>query len=100
MDGHGRAAPAACFRLDAGRRVGRAFPVCPVAVPGGFPAARRAGKAGALVARAVVRKSAGHSVAVLLKIYAHCIDGQADAANKRIADALGGTGDSQDDQEP
>ena len=28
-------------------------------------------------------------VAVLLKIYAHCIDGQADAANKRITDALG-----------
>jgi len=26
--------------------------------------------------------------------------GQADAANKRIADALGGTQDSQDDQEP
>jgi hypothetical protein len=26
--------------------------------------------------------------AVLLKIYAHCIDGQADAANKRITDAL------------
>ena len=25
---------------------------------------------------------------VLLKIYAHCIDGQADAANKRITDAL------------
>ena len=25
-DGHGRAAPAACFRLDAGRRVGRASP--------------------------------------------------------------------------
>jgi hypothetical protein len=24
-----------------------------------------------------------------LKIYAHCIDGQADAANKRITDALG-----------
>jgi MFS family permease len=42
----------------------------------------------------------GGPVAVLLKIYAHCIDGQADAANKRIADALGGTGDSQDDQEP
>jgi hypothetical protein len=38
----------------------------------------------------------GHSVAVLLKIYAHCIDGQADAANKRIADALGGTDDSPD----
>ena len=32
----------------------------------------------------------------LLKIYAHCIDGQADAANKRIADALGGTDDSPD----
>ena len=26
---------------------------------------------------------------VALKIYAHCIDGQADAANKRITDALG-----------
>ena len=47
-----------------------------------------------------VARRAGHSVAVLLKIYAHCIDGQADAANKRIADALGGTGDSQDGQEP
>ena len=31
--------------------------MCPAAVPGGFPAARRAGKAGALVARAVVRES-------------------------------------------
>jgi hypothetical protein len=30
-------------------------------------------------------------VAVLLKIYAHCIDGQADAANQRITDALGTT---------
>jgi hypothetical protein len=27
--------------------------------------------------------------AVLLQIYAHCIDGQADMANKRITDALG-----------
>jgi hypothetical protein len=36
-----------------------------------------------------VARRAGHSVVVLLKIYAHCIDGQADAANKRIADALG-----------
>jgi len=43
-----------------------------------------------------VARRAGHSVAVLLKIYAHCIDGQADAANKRIADALGGTDDSPD----
>jgi hypothetical protein len=32
----------------------------------------------------------------LLKIYAHCIDGQADAASKRIADTLGGTDDSPD----
>ena len=31
---------------------------------------------------------AGHGVAVLLKIYAHCIDGQADAANQRITNAL------------
>ncbi len=42
-----------------------------------------------------VARRAGHSVVVLLKIYAHCIDGQADAANKRIADALD---DSRDDQ--
>ena len=37
-----------------------------------------------------VARPAGHGVAVLLKIYAHCIDGQADAANQRITDALGG----------
>ena len=37
-----------------------------------------------------VARRAGHGVAVLLKIYAHCIDGQADAANKRITDALDG----------
>ena len=36
-----------------------------------------------------VARRAGHGVAVLLKIYAHCIDGQADAANQRIAEALG-----------
>jgi integrase len=36
-----------------------------------------------------VARRAGHGVAVLLKIYAHCIDGQSDAANKRITDALG-----------
>lgn len=35
-------------------------------------------------------------VAVLLKIYAHCIDGQATAANQRIAEALG-TGDAEED---
>jgi len=39
-----------------------------------------------------VARRAGHGVAVLLKIYAHCIDGQADAANQRITDALGITG--------
>jgi hypothetical protein len=31
----------------------------------------------------------GRGVAVLLKIYAHCIDGQADASNQRITEALG-----------
>jgi hypothetical protein len=35
-----------------------------------------------------VARRAGHGVAVLLKIYAHCIDGQADTANQRITDAL------------
>jgi hypothetical protein len=39
-----------------------------------------------------VARRAGHGVAVLLKVYAHCIDGQADAANKRITDALGTQG--------
>jgi hypothetical protein len=43
-----------------------------------------------------VARRAGHSVAVLLKIYARCIDGQADAANKRITDALS-TQDSEQD---
>jgi integrase len=38
-----------------------------------------------------VARRAGHGVAVLLKIYAHCIDGQADAVNQRITDALGST---------
>ena len=36
-----------------------------------------------------VARRAGHGVAVLLKIYAHCTDGQADAANQRIIDGLG-----------
>jgi integrase len=36
-----------------------------------------------------VARRAGHGVAVLLKVYAHCIDGQANEANKRINDALG-----------
>ena len=38
-----------------------------------------------------VARRAGHGVAVLLKVYAHCIGGQADAANQRITDALGTT---------
>ena len=38
----------------------------------------------------------GHGVAVLLKIYAHCIDGQATAANQRIAEDLG-TRDTEQD---
>ena len=41
-----------------------------------------------------VARRAGHSVAVLLKVYAHCIDGQTDTVNRRIADALGGPGDA------
>ena len=43
-----------------------------------------------------VARHAGHGVAVLLKIYTHCIDGQATAANQRIAHALG-TQDAEDD---
>jgi hypothetical protein len=35
-----------------------------------------------------VARRAGHGVAVLLKIYAHRIDGQTDVANQRITDAL------------
>jgi integrase len=43
-----------------------------------------------------VARRAGHGVAVLLKIYAHCIDGQANAANQRITSALGSQDDGQD----
>jgi integrase len=53
-----------------------------------------------------VARRARHGVAVLLKIYAHCIDGQADAAKQRITDALGTTepesgpgGEEDDDSE-
>jgi hypothetical protein len=45
-----------------------------------------------------VARRAGHGVAVLLKIYAHCIDGQAAAANKRITDALDGAKSPGDDE--
>jgi hypothetical protein len=46
-----------------------------------------------------VARRAGHGVAVLLKIYAHCIDGQASAANQRITQALTSpdTGHDEDD---
>jgi hypothetical protein len=43
-----------------------------------------------------VARRAGHGVAVLLTIYAHCIEGQATAANQRIAEALGTQDDGQD----
>ena len=50
-----------------------------------------------------VARRAGHGVAVLLKVYAHCVDGQADAANKRITSALGdargGEGDEDSGEE-
>ena len=46
-----------------------------------------------------VARRAGHGVAVLLKIYAHCIDGQADAANKRTTDTLGAQ-DTRPESEP
>jgi hypothetical protein len=36
-----------------------------------------------------VAERAGHSVRVLLQIYAKCVEGQQDGANRRIDDALG-----------
>jgi len=35
-----------------------------------------------------VAERAGHGVDVLLRVYAKCLDGQQEAANKRIAEAL------------
>jgi integrase len=37
-----------------------------------------------------VAEWAGHSVAVLLQVYAKCLSGQEDAARRRIDDALAG----------
>src|SRR5439155_24097291 len=37
-----------------------------------------------------VARRLGHSVAVLLKVYANCVDGQDEIANDRIESALGG----------
>lgn len=45
-----------------------------------------------------VARRAGHGVAVLLKVYANCIDGQDGPANQAIDDALGGQ-EGRDDQE-
>jgi hypothetical protein len=42
---------------------------------------------------AQVAEWAGHSVAILLKIYAKCIDGQDRIAKRRIEDALGEAGE-------
>lgn len=51
------------------------------------------------IAPAQVAEWAGHSVAILLKIYAKCIDGQDDIARRRIEEALGdpGEGDASDE---
>jgi hypothetical protein len=40
------------------------------------------------VAATQVAEWAGHSVAVLLEVYAKCIDGQETVALKRVAEAL------------
>ena len=40
-----------------------------------------------------VAEWAGHSVNVLLRVYAKCIDGQDEAARRRIEDALASHGD-------
>jgi hypothetical protein len=40
------------------------------------------------VPAAEVARRAGHGIAVLLKVHANCIDGQAATANGRISDAL------------
>jgi hypothetical protein len=49
---------------------------------------RSDGKLTVVSLAAEAARRAGHGVAVLLKVYANCIDGQAGAANQRIDDAL------------
>ena len=44
---------------------------------------------------AQVAEWAGHSVAILLKIYAKCLDGQDAIAKRRIEDALGDPGEDE-----
>ncbi len=48
------------------------------------------------IAPAQVAEWAGHSVAILLKIYAKCIDGQDDIAKRRIEEALNDPGEDTD----
>jgi len=48
-------------------------------------------------APALVAEWAGHSVAVLLKVYAKCIDGQDQIAKRRIEDALCDLGEPEED---
>jgi hypothetical protein len=48
------------------------------------------------VPAAEVARQVGHGVAVLLRIHAHCIEGRANAANKRITDVLGTQDTGQD----
>ncbi|MFY9931540.1 MAG: hypothetical protein WAK82_26410 [Streptosporangiaceae bacterium] len=48
---------------------------------------------------AQVAEWAGHSVAILLKIYAKCLDGQDDIAKRRIEEAHGDPG-ADDGTEP
>jgi hypothetical protein len=50
------------------------------------------------VAPAQVAEWAGHSVAVLLKVYAKCIDGQDRAAKRQIEEALRDLGEPEEDR--
>ena len=49
---------------------------------------------------AQVAEWAGHSVAVLLKIYVKCLDGQDAIAKRRIEEALGDPGEGGDTDPP
>jgi integrase len=49
---------------------------------------------------AQVAEWAGHSVAILLKTYAKCLDGQDDIAKRRIEEALGDPGEDGDGEPP
>jgi hypothetical protein len=57
--------------------------------PGAAPGAKRQGAGPGKPERAAHQGRLGHSVAVLLKVYANCIDGGDDGHNKRIGAALG-----------